>query len=246
LGKLVACPPRIAVEEERHDELPDNISPHGLVVILSVPRRLEVDAPDYLTALRGFTKGPGGLSAHGDLFLDAESHLYGVARPNAFGSNGGMIFEVSTNPIEKPAALPTCQFTPSSQTETLPWDFDGMQGFSETFVYNVPPGDTGFCWVPKASCTASWLSNVTPAQGYEVGSGENYITFYTAENTSTAPRAAQIRPGSGFVLTLKQSGYPAISCQYIPSSETIQIGSGGASVNYVSADIRRDLGAARL
>jgi hypothetical protein len=39
------------------------------------------------------------------------------------------------------------------------------------------------------------------------------------------------------VLTLKQSGYPTISCQYSPSSETVQIGSGGASVNYVSAEI---------
>ena len=75
-------------------------------------------------------------------------------------------------------------------------------------------------------------------QGYEVGGegGESNNTF-TAENTSTAPRAAQIRLGSGFVLTLKQSGYPTISCQYSPSSATIHVGSSGANVNNVYATV---------
>lgn len=183
--------------------------------------------------------GPSSFSTHGDLVLDPDGRLYGAAQSDGRGRNGGMIFEISTNAIRKPAALPTCQFTPSSETETLSWAFYGTQGFSETFYYNVPPGDTGFCWVPKASYTASWLSNVTPAQGYEVGSGENYITFYTAENTSTAPRAAQIRLGSGFVLTLKQSGYPTISCQYNPPSGTLQVGSvgGNSGILYANAAV---------
>jgi uncharacterized repeat protein (TIGR03803 family) len=199
----------------------------------------EIDALGYLTALRDFTNGPRSFSMHGDLVLDPDGRLYGAAQSDGRGRNGGMIFEISTNAIRKPAALPTCQFTPSSETETLPWDFYGMQGVSETFYYNVPPGDTGFCWVPKASYTASWLSNVTPAQGYAVGSGENYITFDTAENTSTAPRAAQIRLGSGFVLTLKQSGYPTISCQYDPPSGTLQVGSAGGNSGtlYASAAV---------
>ena len=195
----------------------------------------EIDALGYLTALRDFTNGPRSFSMHGDLVLDPDGRLYGAAQSDGRGRNGGMIFEISTNAIRKPAALPTCQFTPSSQTEALPWDFYGMEGYSETFVYNVPPGDTGVCWVPKASYTASWISNVTPAQGYAVGSGENDITFDTAENTSTAPRAAQIRLGSGFVLTLKQSGYPTISCQYTPPSGTLQVGSAGGNSGALSA-----------
>jgi hypothetical protein len=63
------------------------------------------------------------------------------------------------------------------------------------------------------------------------------ITYFTAENTSTAPRAAQIGLGSGSALTLKQSGYPTISCQYSPSSETIRVGSSGANVNNVYAAV---------
>jgi hypothetical protein len=121
-------------------------------------------------------------------------------------------------------------------TQPLSWFNSGGAQSSFYFGYNSPPPAES-CRVPKVSYTASWLSNVTanpPAGTYFGGTG--YIEFVAAVNT-TGPRAATIRLGSAFVLTLKQDGYPTKSCQYSPPTATIEVANSGGTVANVSASI---------
>jgi uncharacterized repeat protein (TIGR03803 family) len=192
-------------------------------------RILEVGAVDYLIALRGITDRPGGSWTHGDgdLVLDAEGHLYGTAQPDGSANRSGAILELSMD--AQPAAS-SCVLSPSSQTAIVPW-FGPVEDESQVYSVGVTPQN---CYLPGATYTASWLSSVTPATGQRYpngGTGE--IVFTASENTSTARRAATIRLGSAFVLTVQQDGYPTMSCQYDFSTATIEVPSGGGTfANY--------------
>jgi uncharacterized repeat protein (TIGR03803 family) len=166
---------------------------------------VEVRAVDYLTALRGST-------TPSDLVLSSDGRLY--------GAGAGAIFEISP-------ATALCVVTPPSQSVT--WSWSGLgEGISQVFGVDVNPQG---CFLPGASYTAPWISNVTPVKGQQYpNGGTGQITYFAAENPSTTPRTAKIRLGSAFVLTVKQDGYPTISCQYDFSTATIEVPSSGGPV----------------
>jgi uncharacterized repeat protein (TIGR03803 family) len=199
----------------------------------SGPPILEIGAVDYLIALRGLTDPPGGswTPGDGDLVLDAEGHFYGTAKPDGSGNRSGAILELSMD--AQPAAT-LCVLSPSSQTVIVPW-FGPVTDESQVYSVGVTPQN---CYLPGATYTASWLSSVTPATGQRYpngGTGE--IVFTASENTSTARRAATIRLGSAFVLTVQQDGYPTISCQYDFSTATIEVPSGGGTLANFSPSV---------
>jgi uncharacterized repeat protein (TIGR03803 family) len=188
---------------------------------------VDVRALDYLTALRG-PRSPA------DLVMDSSGRLYGAAQSSVNGSSHGMIFEISPDALKQPPPAGACVLTPSSQTVIASW-FGSAE--LESQVYGVSSNPQN-CLLPGAHYTASWLSNVTPAtrQTYPNG-GTGQITFSDAQNTSTVARSATIRLGTSFVLTVKQNGYPTISCQYNPPTATIEVPSGGGPVSGLNAGI---------
>jgi uncharacterized repeat protein (TIGR03803 family) len=192
-----------------------------------------LSALDYLIALRGS-------ETHADLVMDSEGHLYGAALPNGGAGHGGTIFEISTNAGRDQPAAVLCALTPSAQTVTQSW-FGPASGGSQIYSIGTSPEN---CSLPGASFTASWLSDVTPATGqiYPFG-GTGQISYSAAENTSTTARTAKIRLGKAFVLTVKQDGYPTISCQYNPPTAIIEVASGGGPVSGLSAGILWPTGA---
>jgi uncharacterized repeat protein (TIGR03803 family) len=184
----------------------------GLYRIAPGQQIVALRALDYLIARRG-------PATHADLAMDAEGRLYGAGT--------GTIFEISP-------AVVICALSPSVETVTQSW-FGPAYGGSQIYSVGTNPP---YCSLPGASYTASWLSDVTPAtvQQYPFG-GTGQISYSAAENTSTTPRTAKIRLGSAFVLTVKQDGYPTISCQYNPPTATIEVLSGGGPVSGLGVGI---------
>ncbi len=129
-----------------------------------------------------------------------------------------------------PDSVGICEFTPASETISLSWASIG-QFMSQVFSYG--PAGSGYCLVPKATTKATWLTQLEPSQGYIVGSGDNSITGFSSENTSTSPREGLITLGGGFNLTVQQTGYPTISCQYSPATIDISLSGSGGTVNTI-------------